>query len=407
MDGLIKLVIVFILIVVALRRKLFVGYTLFAAGLLTALLFGSSVGDILTGYKNVLISATFLRLLAIIVMITFLGRLLREIGYLDRLVVASRELVGGARVAAMALPLLVGLMPMPGGALMSAPLVARVLGKDEYPAAFAAAVNYWSRHVIEFIWPVYPGIILAAAITGIPIGHISLMNVPMTLLMLALGYLFLIRKIRNGPGSRKHFWKPFLGIISAVWPILLAISLYAVFPIDLLVAIVISILFLMIAGKPDRKALKAVVREAFSPRLLALVFGILSFQKMLEVSQAISSIPAFAASVGLSAGPVIVIVAFISGLLTGMLAALVGLSFPLLAEYLYRPEVNYPAIFLAFLSGYIGMILSPTHFCLILSNEYFKADLVRVYKIIVLPIILLFLAGLLLYVMAYPDMVLG
>jgi len=157
MDSWWKLALVFIGIIIAIRLKLFVGYTLFVAGLILAFLYRIGIPDILIAFKTLLFSERFLSLYGIIILITFLGRLLKEIGYLNKLVSASRELIGGARTASALLPALVGLMPMPGGALLSAPLVDEVLPKNKYPPEFMTIVNYWSRHVVEFCWPVYPG----------------------------------------------------------------------------------------------------------------------------------------------------------------------------------------------------------------------------------------------------------
>lgn len=402
MDGVLKLAVIFIAIVIALRKNIFVGYILFAAGLAAAVLFGANFGEILRGYREVLISVNFLRILAVIVMITFLGRVLKEIGYLDHLVEASRHLMGGARTASGALPLLVGMMPMPGGALLSAPLVGKLLPKEKYEPEFAAAVNYWSRHVIEFWWPVYPGIILAAALTQMPIGTMALMQFPMTFVMLPVGYFFMIRKIKETGNGNAPFWKPLGSTLLGVWPILLAITIYAVTPIPLVIAIAISIAILLIKEKPANAIIKAAAWQALSPRLFALVFGILSFQKMLEITGAVNSIPEISYQLGLPTAGVIIAVAFASGLLTGMLAALVGLSYPILAGFLYQPDLNYTNIFLAFTAGYFGMMLSPTHFCLILTNEHFGAKLSGVYKYLFWPLFIVFLVAYLLYLTSYP-----
>jgi hypothetical protein len=69
--------------------------------------------------------------------------------------------------------------------------------------------------------------------------------------------------------------------------------------------------------------------------------------------------------------------------------------------------LNLGNIFIAFLAGYVGMILSPTHFCLILSSEYFRAGLGSVYRLLMIPIIILFLVGFLLYILGYPWRILA
>ena len=116
-----KLAIVFAAIVIALRRKAPVSVTLFSAGLLTALLFLVSPGDLLGGYWRLMTSNRFISLTSIIVLITILGSLLRELGTLAKLSEACHDLYGGKRTATAVVPPLIGWMPMPGGALLSAP----------------------------------------------------------------------------------------------------------------------------------------------------------------------------------------------------------------------------------------------------------------------------------------------
>ena len=122
-----RLAVVFALIVLALRRKVPVGITLLGAGFVAALLYGVEIPVLLQGYVDLLRSGRFLFLTSVVVLITILGTLLEQMGYLRRLSAACRGMPGGARTAAMVLPPLVGMMPMPGGSLLSAPLVNNVL----------------------------------------------------------------------------------------------------------------------------------------------------------------------------------------------------------------------------------------------------------------------------------------
>jgi integral membrane protein (TIGR00529 family) len=398
----IKLAVVFAGVVIAIRKKIFVGYILFGAGLLAAVLYQVNAGQMLFRYKDLLLSRGFLYLYAIIILITFLGRILKEIGYLDRLVKASENLIGGARTASAVLPGLVGLMPMPGGALLSAPLVGRVLADEKYTPELKTTINYWSRHVMEFCWPVYPGLVLSATLTTLPIGTISLLQLPMTLIMIPVGVIFLIRKVTNNNRGEGTLLRPLGRILLGIWPILLAILIYAFTPLELAYAILISVALLLLKERPAVAEIRSAARVALSPRLLVLVFGALSFQQMLDLSGAVGSIPKLSTELGLPSELVIILVSFISGLLTGILFALVGLAYPLLAGYLYQPDINLANIFLAFISGYVGMIFSPTHFCLILTNEHFRSDLGKVYRLLAIPLLTLFLAGLILYLAGYP-----
>jgi hypothetical protein len=49
----------------------------------------------------------------------------------------------------------------------------------------------------------------------------------------------------------------------------------------------------------------------------------------------------------------------------------------------------------AYVSGFVGILLSPAHLCLALTADYFKADLREVYKILIWPVGVVFSAALL------------
>ena len=350
-----KLILVFLFILAALRRHVPVGITLLLAGLLTAWMFGIGWTPLIGSYKALLQSHTFISLTAIILLITALGSLMKDLGYLERMADACLGLYGGRRTAAMLLPSLVGLLPMPGGSLLSAPLVDEVLDLPAYTPEFKCAVNYWSRHVVEHVMPIYPGLIVSAAVTGLPIGTISMMQLPLSIAMLAIGYVFLMRKIDRRPARRPKdpvaaFWQ----ILSALWPVILAIGIYGIFEIDLAYGAAIALVLLVVVSRPGGSILFNALKKGLNYKLIILVFGVLSFQTVLEGAGAVESLKTLAETYNLPDQGIIVAIAFVSGLLTGMLAALVALSYSLLAGFLYQPEIQANNILLAFISGYIG-----------------------------------------------------
>jgi hypothetical protein len=48
----------------------------------------------------------------------------------------------------------------------------------------------------------------------------------------------------------------------------------------------------------------------------------------------------------------------------------------------------------AYVSGFAGILLSPAHLCLALTADYFKAELKDVYRILILPVAVVFLSAL-------------
>jgi hypothetical protein len=86
---------------------------------------------------------------------------------------------------------------------------------------------------------------------------------------------------------------------------------------------------------------------------------------------------------------VIVIMPFLSGLITGISIGFVGASFPLIIPLLPFPTEPGYLVYgcLAYTFGYMGMMLSPVHLCFLVSKDYFKANLSKSYRYLVRPVL--------------------
>ena len=99
-------------------------------------------------------------LLALIVgLIPIIGNVLLTSGQIDSLVSNMRI---GKKKFLLFFPALVGMLPMPGGALLSAPFVEKG-GKDIDNSA-KAGINVWFRHTLYLVYPLSPGLIVSAQI---------------------------------------------------------------------------------------------------------------------------------------------------------------------------------------------------------------------------------------------------
>ena len=388
-------------IIVALRRKVPIGITLVAMGPLTALVYQVPLEPLWDAYRNVALSHRFFSLTGLVVLATFMGCLLNELGYLNRLAEACKLLKGGNKTAVAVLPPLIGVMPMPGGSLLSAPLVDSLLSDKRYTADFKCATNYWFRHLIELTWPIYPHIVLIEAVTGMPVLRISLLQIPLTLAMLAIGLVVFIRPIQRVPSNNTSLPKALKGIAGTIWPVVIAVALYGLFKIELSLSLLIANACLMVVARPTKAMLVKAAREGLSIQLLMFIFGVLSFQSVLELSGGIESIPKLATEYHLPEGLLIFVVCSSIGFLTGMVSAFVGLGFPLLAGLLYQPVLIPNNILFASISGYVGFLLSPAHLCMPVTSHYFGTEIQSVIKQIALPLAVVFVIGLILYLLNY------
>jgi hypothetical protein len=94
--------------------------------------------------------------------------------------------------------------------------------------------------------------------------------------------------------------------------------------------------------------------------------------------------------------PISVILPFIVGGVSGITIAFVGTTFPILISLVDAYGQSH--LILAYLAlgmaaGFVGVLFSPLHLCLILSNGYFKTTLMPVYRYLMLPCAALIIAG--------------
>ena len=79
--------------------------------------------------------------------------------------------------------------------------------------------------------------------------------------------------------------------------------------------------------------------------------------------------------------------------MTGLTIAFVSITFPVLMPLMGGEPPTMGLLALAFGSGFAGVMLSPLHLCLVLSGEYFNADMAKVYHRLWMPSALVFCAG--------------
>ena len=119
-------------------------------------------------------------LLALVVSaIPIIGGLLERYGEMGRLVSNLRI---GLRPFLVLAPALVGLLPMPGGTLLSAPMVER--GAGHAPSDVKAALNVWFRHTLVPIYPLGAALIASAKIAGYQVYDVIPAMMPVFLFVL-------------------------------------------------------------------------------------------------------------------------------------------------------------------------------------------------------------------------------
>jgi len=411
----------FLGILIAYRFGLTLGYSIlvFAVGLT----FWTNAGP--AGFSHqahMLVSPENYVLLIVVLLLLFFTESLDKTGKMKKTINALQTWLKNPKALLVGFPALIGLLPMPGGALFSAPLVEAVDTQHRMPVAQKSAINYWFRHIWEYWWPLYPGIILAIKYSGLPSGLFFLIQMPFTIAAAIAGYIFIIRKVSHQSFESVTKGRgplDFRAVSQTLLPIgiLVGLSLVGSFAIPglgfsrtlgNLLAMVIALIVGLVAiywGKVSAlKSAMAMFTKNNTWEMMLLVLGIQVFSGALTVplgngSTLVTLMRDEFLAMGIPLLLVIALIPFISGAVTGVAFGFVGASFPIVFALI---GVNAPlhvvlaATTFAYGCGYMGMILSPVHICFVVSNEYFKSRMFDTYRYIFVPSLCIFVTGCLL-----------
>jgi integral membrane protein (TIGR00529 family) len=386
MADILRISATFLLIVVLLRKKVSIGRVMLLSAAFLAVLYLMSPEAMLGTAAKALADPVTLRLAVALTLIRVFELVLREKEILGEMTEASKALLRSRKAAMVSMPLLIGMLPSVGGAYFSAPMVDEATKRSKMLQEEKAFINYWFRHPWEFVLPLYPGIVLAAAVTGIELRMLIAANLLPAALMAAGGFLLSMKGVKGRPSGKRISRKgllSFLPIASVLFLVMaLRIKLYASF------AIVLAGLFLYYRYSP--REVLATLRKGFSLDVIVLIVGVMLFKTTMEESGAVGALSAYFTSKGIPLMPMLFMLPFVTGILTGITVGYVGAAFPLLMSL--SGGGTFASIAFAFASGFVGVLLSPVHVCLVLTKEYFKADMGGIYRR-TLPASALVLAG--------------
>jgi len=302
------------------------------------------------------------------------------------------------------LPAVIGLLPMPGGALFSAPLVNTCEGADGLTGVTKTQINYWFRHMWEYWWPLYPGVLLAIALSGLPILEYILLMSPLTVFYLLGGYFFLLRRIPKG--AREKGSVPVKGLFKSILPILITMTVFGILEVFLPalgrfskyvpigIGLLLAMVVLQIQSPLEVKQWKKIFLSSQSVSLVLLIVMIRTYGAFIEApilgGQILMDVMrSELAAWGIPVFLFVALIPFFSGIVMGVAVGTVGASFPIVLSLLGSnpdPGVLMSTVMMAFAFGHAGQLLSPVHVCLVVSNQYFKVGLLPSLRGLFLPV---------------------
>jgi len=317
-----------------------------------------------------------------VAMIPLIGGAMESSGMIDQIV---RNLRLRRRTFMWFSPSLFGMLPMPGGALLSAPLVSRS-GRGVSPRR-KTAVNVWFRHALLLIYPL--GALLATTkMAGVPLFTAALFLVPGFLLVVALGYIFLLRGV-TGVIDRKAVTRPkrlFVPLTVVLTAPLLDLFLLLAFPDAmpeglLVIAVGTSLGLAIVLGGLVPKDLPGIAK-----RMRPWTFGLIIITMFIFLNIfGASDSPEVIAELDVPKAVLIVWVGALLGFTTGRIQVPVSILVPIHFTK-YGVDSMGPALFaIMYFSVFMGYIVSPVHPCVSVSMDYFRSNIKDFFRLAVPP----------------------
>jgi hypothetical protein len=384
-----------IVLVLMLMRKIDIGIALFiGATVLSILAFGFQGFYVL--FES-LVSAETIRIVTIVVLAFTLGYTMEYFGMLKQLADSLADTLGG--YSFIFIPLLVGLLPMPGGALISAVMLSPFIKKFALSSEKATALNYWYRHIWVTVWPLFPTVIIGAAVLRINFSDFVHSTAPLAVISFLSGLTF---AARVGGGGRFDIME-IIKSLKFFYPVLLVAMLTLILKIDLMLTLASAVLLLFLQNKGGLDDAKKIFSRTIDHRIIILVFAVMCYKGVIESSGAAESLFFNLERYRIPEPVAAFILTFIVGFATGIELSYSSIALPLLIGFTGSGSLIHPEnIMLVMCAGFAGVILSPMHLCHILTAEYFGAEIQKSYKLIIPSALILVSSTIVLYLLLLP-----
>ena len=360
-------------------KKTGIGVALLAGSIVLGLLSLKPPGFAEVAAQAVLDRKTF-ELTAAVALIALLGAIYRVTGLLEELSRGLRRALPSDKLVVELIPAIFGLLPVLGGALMSAPVVDDVgddLGLNSEEKTF---LNLWFRHVVFFIYPVGTTFLLASYLAGIEVKPLILVQLPVFITSILAGHaIWLITEVEE---SKKDVESPFskreLG--KAIFPILLVASFGVIRRWLIIVGVLLSIAFLAIVRGLELETFRRALREARLLEMILVGIGVMVYRAVVEASGVTNMVASFIGGSSVPRVLLLILIPTILGFTLGTPTGTIALSIPLLSNLISIGAFETGLILTCSILGYV---VSPLHACYTLTSEYFGASMLKVYMYLI------------------------
>lgn len=392
MREIIAVIIGFGFIPILTKRKIPISYSILTSAFIMILISGLGIDSIIEIVSSTILDPKKVGQYLTVVEIGVLGTLLKKYGFIQIIIDKLNRVVSNKKLQLMFVPALIGLLAVPGGAIISAPFIDKI-GEDlDIVKSKRAVINLVYRHISMHVMPYSNGLLLMALLLPqISVYRVIAFNLIFVLIYVMIGYLTYIKDIKY-PATKKDpiSVEDFLQLALYTAPIYFAVILNIAFNIPFFIGVLFNILILYLL-----RPRKTIIKDFFNSINLNVFLTILG---VYLIQGTISNFPEFnriLASLLSNPSTLIISIVGISvffGLATGFQPASLGVIIPVIGSMALSLSRMTVLAHIVFAWSFVGYFFSPLHLCQLFTVEYMKVKNSEVYKMYFKFIVLLVIA---------------
>lgn len=403
MLNLIGVIVAFILVIFLIRKKINFGLSLIIGSLVVGVFSLQEIRFIdipkafveatIYSFKKPGIKTDTVELAVLLTLIYILARCMQETGAIKKLIDSLRSIFYRGGTLGV-IPAVYGLMPVPGGALFSAPLIDKEGEGYQLNQNQKNFLNVWFRHIWFPIFPISSAMVTICSdkFSNIDIYKLVIADFPVFILFIIVGLVYLKFFIKKTQVVKKPHKRDYSGLIYILPPVT-PVFIYLVFFLlgfqnlkeyqikIFTIGVVISIFLLYYLTHINRSEYIKILKNSLSFNLAIVIFGIMIFREMIEVSKADTILADLIAKLPIPSIIILILIPLILGLLTGYNLGAIALSYPLVEPFFQNTGLNIVGLTsIIFMASLLGYLISPIHLCNVVSSDYLKTDVTRMYR---------------------------
>jgi len=383
MYQLITAVLAFMLIPILIKLKVKLGYSI----LLTSVVLGIVSGIGFQGFSGAVLDVftqmSSLNTIMVVTMVSILGGVMKHYQILDNIVETMQRLIGSKRNIITIIPAMIGVLIIPGGAILSAPFVKKIGGEINLSPARRAVINLVFRHIAMFLLPYSTSILIVTSIMpDISVPLLIGLNFFFVVSIVAAGYLMFLRDIDLGDRKAKgRNFNNFKKLAIYTSPIYVCVIITGITGIPFYISMLSSLLIVYILG--DKKAFLINAVKSINVNIVLTVTAVLIMQNIImEMSEMLTIFNNIfeASSSMISILFVLLLTSTFFGFITGYQVAAMAITLPLIAQLNVSHQMMHLYVFIATACSFVGYFFSPLHLCQAFTTQIMGVTTIELYK---------------------------